>query len=610
MTDMEASGGGLRRDSAAPADAASERKEGINRDKGKAHPSQSFTSTFASDTTFAGNMFDIVARDNIAITSMAVNTYVDSLRVQVYTRAGSYGGFENDLSAWEYVGETTVKGRRMDTPTMIDKAFKEYGPILIRRNARQAFYITTDGPFLRSTKGTNEGEEKKSTLIIEKAADISFFQGVGKRYPMTSGTHSARIWNGMIQYRSMDDIERTASLGEVTFRRGDLAVRNARLGINVCTGMSVRVVARANRRVQLADGTTSNMRFHSMPDGAAIFPHDDGYVYVSNSEMKQGLGGVYGLYFDQYGNVVDYKLMLSGTTRNCGGGRTPWNTWITCEEYGRGQCWQIDPKNEIPPQITQLGGSGGNFESVAVDDRIEYQPIFFVTEDAEYGCLRKYTPPISYHSETGSPVPPDWDTLHAGGGTTQFLFFHGDNEFQWTTNEQAARDSQARYFPNLEGIDYHDGYLYFVSKKKLLMYVLDLDNGTYTTASTKSSVMTGKGSFRHSPDQLVQNDGDYLYATEDGGDTVGVYAIHKPTGKLFVIFEGGAKYKHDETTGLAFSADGTKMYAAFQDCGCDHSESGLDYGCGCLLEFSRDDGRSFDGSTLDLKFHSSAFEQF
>ena len=137
-----------------------------------------------------------------------------------------------------------------------------------------------------------------------------------------------------------------ASLGEVTFQRGELVLNVPGLGIRMCTGMSVRTIAMANQYVRLAAaGRTSDysdLKFHSMPDGAAVFPmNDGGYVYVSYSEMKEKLGGVYGLYFDSEGYVRDYKKLLSGTTRNCGGGRTPWKTWISCEEYGKGQCWQV-----------------------------------------------------------------------------------------------------------------------------------------------------------------------------------------------------------------------------------------------------------------------------
>ena len=131
--------------------------------------------------------------------------------------------------------------------------------------------------------------------------------------------------------------------------------------------------------------------------------------------------------------------------------------------------------------------------------------------------------------------------------------------------------------------------------------MLDLDNDTYLASSTNDYSLYS-GEFKHSPDQLVRNDGDFLYFTEDGGHTAGVYAIDA-VGQSYAIFEAyDAKYFNDETTGLAFSPDGTKMYACFQDCGCEVSG---DVDCGCLFVFWRDDGLSFDGDTMSLKFHSS-----
>jgi len=374
----------------------------------------------------------------------------------------------------------------------------------------------------------------------------------------------------------------------IPFVRGDLAITVASLGIKMCTGMSVKVLARAGQKVPLAGGGTSSINFHSQPDGAGIVSlSTGGYVYVSNSELSSAGGGVYGLYFDSSGNVSSFAKFLGGTTRNCGGGLTPWKTWITCEEFGTGQCWQIDPNpSQLQAQVTPLGGTGGNFESVAVDNRNPLQPIFFVTEDAQYGALRKYTP-------VASTTTADFNIVHAAGGTHEYLVFVNSTHFKWSTDLQEGRNSQAASFSYCEGIDFHNGYLYFVSKTLYKLFVLNLDNGTYTSSSTQyGSLGTGGGVFNDQPDQIVRNGGDYLYLTEDGGSTPGVYSIHKPTGAKYAIFQGySTSLVNDETTGLAFSPDGTKMYAAFQD-------------CGCLLEFSRDDGMSFDGEKLDLKFHA------
>ena len=142
--------------------------------------------------------------------------------------------------------------------------------------------------------------------------------------------------------------------------------------------------------------------------------------------------------------------------------------------------------------------------------------------------------------------------------------------------------------------------MYFVSKKKFLLYALNLNKGQYTTSSTDGGLL-GDGAFKHSPDQLIRNEGEFLYFTEDGGKSVGVYAVDA-SGQRYAIFEAyDSKYFGDETTGLAFSPNGTKMYVCFQDCDC---ETTGEVDCGCLLEFRRDDGRSFEGSTLSLKFHS------
>lgn len=161
---------------------------------------------------------------------------------------------------------------------------------------------------------------------------------------------------------------------DVTFRRGHLKKDIKRLGIKVSKGITVRVIANAGRSINLASGKKSALPFHSSPDGAAVFPlTNGGYVYVSNSEVQDNRGGVYGVYMDDDGNVIDYKRLLSGTTRNCSGGATPWKTYVSCEEYGSGQCYQVDPdpasEHHLLPEKTVLGGKGGgNYEAVVSSD--------------------------------------------------------------------------------------------------------------------------------------------------------------------------------------------------------------------------------------------------
>ena len=256
-----------------------------------------------------------------------------------------------------------------------------------------------------------------------------------------------------------------------------------------------------------------------------------------------------------------------------------------------------DPMNRMPPKVTKLGGGGGNYESIAVNNRNPSKPIFYVTEDFRSGALRRYTPPITVDK---------WTSLTATGGTTVYLNFTSSTRFGWTTNKMQAQTSQSTYYPNVEGIDFYNGHLYFVSKALKKIFLLDVDKGKYTSFLTNDwgKPMPGGGFFNDEPDQIVRN-GDYLYFTEDGGPTVGVYATHKLTGAKYAVFEAISHlYSNDETTGLAFSPNGKKMYAAFQDCVyLDLCLSSND--CGCLFEFSRMDGQSFDGSTINLKFHSS-----
>lgn len=314
-----------------------------------------------------------------------------------------------------------------------------------------------------------------------------------------------------------------------------------------------------------------------MSDAAGIIPlnpdnpSEDGYVYVVNSEVSsRGAGGVYGVYFDKDGNVTDYKALLTRTTMNCGGGLTPWNTWVSCEEHSSGQCWQVDPVNE-KSQETKLGGSGGRYESVAVDNSNPLNPIFFTTEDSETGAMRRFV-------ANGN----GWDALHSDGNES-FLRIIDGSMFEWTTNEYAARVSASRYYRNSEGVSYHEGKLYFMAKKDLKLIILDLINMTYKVETTGKKFY-GEGTFGSQPDQnMFGPTRKFLYFCEDGGINPGVYARYGNDGTYFTLFQAisGGIYSGDETVGIALSPDNKRLYAGIQD-------------YGVIFELTRDDGLSFE----------------
>lgn len=360
------------------------------------------------------------------------------------------------------------------------------------------------------------------------------------------------------------------------FFMGDSFVTNKDLGIEHSAGISVRLIARTGQKVQFANGEKSKRSWHSRSDGAGIIPLnpenplEEGYVYVSNSEESDGGGGVYGAYFDKDGNMYDYKALLTGTTDNCGGGLTPWNTWVTCEEYSDGQCWQVDPINERT-KVTKLGGNGGRYESVAVDNRDPNRPVFFTTEDDSEGALRRF-------EANGN----GWDALHSNGKTT-FLNILKGNTFEWTTDEDDGRSSASKHFPNTEGIAVHEGKVYFMTKEFKRLIILDLENMTYETEGTGKKFY-GEGTFGDQPDQnMFGPSRKYIYFTEDGGSSPGVYARYGSDGTYFTMFQAiqGGMHDDDETAGIALSPDNKRFYATIQ-----HS--------GYILEFTRDDGLAFE----------------
>ncbi|KAL3936987.1 MAG: hypothetical protein SGBAC_007802 [Bacillariaceae sp.] len=410
----------------------------------------------------------------------------------------------------------------------------------------------------------------------------------------------------------------------MTYVPGKLTVKSN--GLKLSEGLNSRIVARSGQRVlldglslsaaQLEEWNTSSSTptsaptawlvesdevFHFKPDGAAAYawPENDdhdgkGWIYVSNAEVwDKGDGGVGALYFDDQGRVVDYKRLINGTTANCSGGKTPWHTWVTCEEDDNGRIYQIDPLGIRPPEEMTIGMGRGKWESFAYDIRDQSKPRYFATEDKDSGTLRRFT-----------PDEPDWDdpwTMLQANGTVDFLVLEPSDwdirtngTFFWTDDLQAAKDNARRLFQNSEGIDVRGNQLFVVSKVQKELFILDLDAMTYEVHSTVFGLFDGQ------PDQMkrlisdddkvgTKHDKSLLYFCEEGGRHNGVHA-RDSNGWYFTILESDVL--DGETSGLAFSPDGKHMYFSYQ-----HR--------GIIFDVWREDGRPFHGKTLSVKYHET-----
>lgn len=104
-------------------------------------------------------------------------------------------------------------------------------------------------------------------------------------------------------------------------------------------------------------------------------------------------------------------MILKGTSANCAGGKTPWGSYISCEEHGTGKCRQVDPAGRHLSRPLTVGKEGGFYESFAYNPQNAH---FFITEDTPSGPLQRFTPD---KANTADP----WDELLEGGVTHYLL---------------------------------------------------------------------------------------------------------------------------------------------------------------------------------------------
>jgi hypothetical protein len=386
----------------------------------------------------------------------------------------------------------------------------------------------------------------------------------------------------------------------VTYRPGVFLNVSHQDGLfQLSEGLIARVVAMAGVPVTYENGQNSESPFHSLPGGGAIVPdvrpnNPGGWVYVSNSNVEEPFGsaGVGAITFSADGQILDYRRILMNTTSNSGGGKTPWNSFVTCEERfqngtGAGRIYQVDPLDLRQAEVTSLGEGLGVFASFAYDVRNVSAPLFFATEARRRGAVRRFTPHNPNWNQT-------WSMLH-GNGTLDYLVLtpsvDGSTKgtFMWVEDSTAAKMNAGDLYPGCEQINVVGNYVYLVSQTWQTLHILNLDNRVYRSLSTKDGVF-GMGRIHEMEELFLDKHNEtLLYTTDEPGTGVGIHALDR-WGQVLSILKGHDEFQ-DESAGLAFSPNRLHMLVAFQQ-------------SGVLLDVTRMDGYPFHGRALDLKYHT------
>ncbi|MET9648837.1 MULTISPECIES: alkaline phosphatase PhoX [unclassified Streptomyces] len=329
-------------------------------------------------------------------------------------------------------------------------------------------------------------------------------------------------------------------------------------GILLPSGFSSRVIARSGQTVS---GTSYT--WHNAPDGGACFADGTGWIYVSNSEINPG-GGASAVRFDSGGTVTGAYRILSNTRQNCAGGRTPWNTWLSCEEVSLGYVYETDPFG-VNAAVRRDALGRFKHEAAAADP---VRKAIYLTEDETNGCFYRF-------------LPATWGNLSAGtlqvfkAGTATSGTFTWQNVPDPDGSPTVTRDqvSGAKRFNGGEGCYYADDTVWFTTKGDNRVWQVNLAAGTYELAYD-DSLVSGGGAPLTGVDNVTGTSSGDLFVAEDGGNMEICVITPDDVVAPFLRINGQSG---SEITGPAFSPDGRRLYFSSQRGTSGSSSGGITY---------------------------------
>jgi uncharacterized protein len=326
---------------------------------------------------------------------------------------------------------------------------------------------------------------------------------------------------------------------------------------------------------------------------------EDGLIAVPVSAAPaydpDGAGGTTTVLVGRDRQVISHRISLAGTLDNCGGGRSPWQTWLSCEETDviaskpHGYVFEVDPLR------------GGNPEPIVAMGRFEHEAVSFdrqgrayLTEDASepLGCIYRFTPKVRLGGR---------GSLHAGGALEAMSVEGIDSDLsvvqqpgtrlrvRWLAvpnsnpgaGEAPVREQViglgATPLKKAEGTWLgYDGSIWFVSSYAGGPLAEDPEDVTaaehagqiwrYDPHSEHIELIAffPKGSPFDGPDNITAGPHGFAIACTDGEDDQWLVGIGNDGGTFPFAFNA---MSDSEFTGATFTPDGQTLFANIQDPG-------------------------------------------
>ncbi len=330
------------------------------------------------------------------------------------------------------------------------------------------------------------------------------------------------------------------------------------------------------------------------------------HFYDFGKGQIPGVGGTTTLVYDtEKQELESHFLSLTGTFRNCAGGPTPWNSWVTCEETTllAGQVLEKDhgynfevpatpkPKLADPTPLKAMGRF--RHEAIAVDPN---SGAVYQTEDVGDSCIYRYLPNQPGALAEGGKLQALGVRDRKGLDTRNHLETETENrpnptvpvgetlEVVWIDLDEVesphddlrhrAVEKGAAIFARGEGMWYGNDAVYFACTTggaaelgQVWKYIPSPSEGTVEENQSPGRlelfIEPNDGNLVKKSDNLTVSPWGDLVLCEDG-DGINTLVGVTPKGK---IYKFGRARTDTEFAGATFSPDGSTFFVNLQNMG-------------------------------------------